>query len=325
MRAFAEGASSAANSASNAGTALFSGLQRAGAGAMASVFRGTLVKTGREVAVKRVLPALSNNENVRQMFDDECRVHATLEHPKVVRYVTHGRDDLGAFLALEWVEGASARAFVDPERRLTTGAAVAMGLDALDALDALHRGRAGKLGRIAILHRDISPANILVSVDGVARLADFGLARVLAFARSTPPGMAAGKLGYMPPEVLAGRTHTTRGDLYALGVVLWEVLAGERLFGHVSDPAARARAFVLDARRPLESVRPTVAPAVAAVVDRALALDPAQRFGSAHEMSRALLDAVSRDDWSRGRDQLALAARGLHVRRARRRSTRSAH
>jgi serine/threonine protein kinase len=305
---------------------VFAGLERAGAGAMASVFRGTYVRSGRTVAVKRVLPALSHNDHVRQMFDDECKVHSSLEHPKVVRYVTHGRDDDGAFLALEWVEGTSARAFVDPERKLTTGAAVAMALDVLDALDALHRGRAGRLARVAILHRDISPANVLVGVDGVARLADFGLARAMCFARSTPPGTTAGKLGYLPPEVLAGRMHSTRGDLYALGVVLWEVLAGERLMGHIDDPASRATAFVIEPRRSLTAVRPTISSAIASVIDRALVLDPAQRFASAVEMADAFRSAVSRDEWSRGRDHLALAARGDHVRRARRRSSaRSVH
>lgn len=310
-------------SSGNAHDSVFAGLERAGAGAMASVFRGTYVRSGRTVAVKRVLPALSHNEHVAQMFADECRVHSTLDHPKVVRYVTHGADADGAFLALEWVDGTSARSFVDAERKLTTGAAVAMALDVLDALDALHRGRAGKLGRVPILHRDISPANVLVGSDGFARLADFGLARVLSFARTTPPGTTAGKLGYLPPEVLAGRTHTTRGDLYALGVVLWEVLAGERLMAHVSDHGERARAFVIEPRRPLASVRPTVSTAIASVIDRALSLDPSTRFASAEDMANAMRDAVSRDEWSKARDQLAMAARGGHVRKARRRSTRS--
>ncbi|MFO0562326.1 MAG: serine/threonine-protein kinase [Polyangiales bacterium] len=309
--------------ASGADDSVFVGLERAGAGAMASVFRGTYLRSGRTVAVKRVLPALTHNEHITQMFADECRVHSTLDHPKVVRYVTHGRDADGAFLALEWVDGTSARSFVDPERKLTTGAAVAMALDVLDALDALHRGRAAKVGRSAILHRDISPANVLVGADGFARLADFGLARVFSFARTTPPGTTAGKLGYLPPEVLAGRMHTTRGDLYALGVVLWEVLAGERLMAHVSDAAERAKAFVIEPRRPLVSVRPTVSPAIAAVIDRALSLDPAQRFASAEAMASAVREAVSRDEWSKARDQLAMAARGGHVRRSRRRSTRS--
>jgi serine/threonine-protein kinase len=304
---------------------VFVGLERAGAGAMASVFRGTYLRSGRTVAVKRVLPALKHDESITQMFADECRVHSSLDHPKVVRYVTHGTDADGAFLALEWVEGTSARSFVHPERKLTTGAAVAMALDVLDALDALHRGRATKVGRSPILHRDISPANVLVGTDGFARLADFGLARVFSFARTTPPGTTAGKLGYLPPEVLAGRTYSTRGDLYALGVVLWEVLAGERLMAHIQDPAKRAEAFVLEPRRPLASVRPTVSPAIAAVIDQALALDPAQRFASAEAMANALREAVSRDEWSKARDQLAMAARGAHVRRGRRRSARFAH
>jgi serine/threonine-protein kinase len=252
------------------------------------------------------------------MFADECRVHAAISHPKVVRYLSHGCDEDGAYLALEWIEGTSARSFVHPARKLPSGAAAHLALDVLDALDALHRGRAGVRG--AVLHRDISPANVLVGVDGVARLADFGLARALAMARTTAPGTTAGKLGYLPPEVLAGRTHTTRGDLYALGVVLWEVLAGQRLFAHVEDSVERARAYVLAPRRPLRSVRASTSEGLASVIDRALSLDPSERFASAQQMAAAIRNSVARDEWSRGRDDLAIAARGGYVRRGRRRS-----
>jgi serine/threonine protein kinase len=205
-----------------------------------------------------------------------------------------------------------------PSRKLPSGAAAHLALDVLDALDALHRGRAGVRG--AVLHRDISPANVLIGVDGVARLADFGLARALGMARTTAPGTTAGKLGYLPPEVLAGRTHTTRGDLYALGVVLWEVLAGQRLFAHVEDSAERARAYVLAPRRPLRSVRASTSEGLASVIDRALSLDPSDRFASAQQMAAAIRESVARDEWSRGRDDLAIAARGGYVRRGRRRS-----
>ncbi|MBL8683423.1 MAG: serine/threonine protein kinase [Myxococcales bacterium] len=286
---------------------------------MATVFRARWTRTGQRVALKRVLPALRSSAHIQQLFDDECRVHSMLEHPKVVRYLAHGRDEEGAFLALEWIDGTSARTFVHPEQKLTSGATAQLALDVLDALSALHKGQASTTIRAPVLHRDISPANVLVSKDGVARLADFGLARSLAFARSTPPGTTAGKLGYLPPEVLAGRTHTTRGDLYALSVVLWEVLAGQRLFAHYEDPSARARAFVLEPRRPLRSVRSSTSEALAAVIDRGLALDPAHRFSNAAEMAAEIRAAVSRDEWSRGRDDLAIAARGGFLRRSKRR------
>ncbi|MFO0558156.1 MAG: serine/threonine-protein kinase [Polyangiales bacterium] len=309
--------------ASGADDSVFVGLERAGAGAMASVFRGTYLRSGRTVAVKRVLPALTHNEHITQMFADECRVHSTLDHPKVVRYVTHGRDADGAFLALEWVDGTSARSFVDPERKLTTGAAVAMALDVLDALDALHRGRAAKVGRSAILHRDISPANVLVGADGFARLADFGLARVFSFARTTPPEPPLESSATSSRSPRGAHAHDARRSVRARR----GALGGPR--GRALDGArerrcrARAKAFVIEPRRPLVSVRPTVSPAIAAVIDRALSLDPAQRFASAEAMASAVREAVSRDEWSKARDQLAMAARGGHVRRSRRRSTRS--
>lgn len=296
-------------------------LERAGNGAMANVYRSRDLSSGRSVAVKRVLPALAHSEKMQQLFEDECRVHAGISHPKVVRYLSHGRDKFGSFLALEWIDGPSARHFVHFERRLCPAAAVALAIDVLEALAALHRGEAvtqrGSL-RGPILHRDVSPANVLVGNDGIARLADFGLARAFAFARANSSKSAVGKLGYLAPEVLAGRPHSARADQYSLGVVLWEVLAGQRLFAHVEDRDDRSRAYLLRTRPPIAEFRRLISPALAAVVDRSLAFDPAERFASADAMIAALKTAIG-SDLEFGRTALARAALGQHVRRARKR------
>lgn len=287
---------------------------------MAAVFRGRAQTTGRSVAVKRVLPNLSSNTEILRLFDDECRVHATLSHPKVVQYLAHGVDQQGPFLALDWVDGVSARHFVAPSRSLPALAAAMLALDVLDALDALHHGRAtrGKVG--PVLHRDLSPANVLVDSSGVSRLADFGLARALTFARTTTPGTTVGKLGYLAPEVLAGRPHSTRADLYALGVVLWEIIAGRRLLADLVSASDRTHAYLHAPRPRAERAREGMPTALARVIDGALAMDPAERFGSANAMAAVLDRGLTADEKALGRTLLACAARGDSTRRGRRRT-----
>ncbi len=301
----------------------FEVLARAGNGAMAHVFRSRCASTGQLVALKRVLPALAHSEKMQQLFEDECRVHAGISHAKIVKYVSHGRDAIGPFLALDWIDGPSARQFVQTTQRLCPAAAVALAIDVLEALAALHRGDAvtqrGAL-RGPILHRDVSPANVLVGSDGVARLADFGLARAFAFARAGSAKSAVGKLGYLAPEVLAGRPHSARADQYSLGVVLWEVLVGQRLFAHISDREERSAAYLQRTRPRLEDFRPSVSAALASVVNRALSMDPTQRFQSADAMIAALQDACA-GDLESGRSALATASAGRHVRRGRKRVT----
>ncbi len=296
-------------------------VERAGNGAMANVFRSRCLSSGRSVAVKRVLPALAHSEKMQQLFEDECRVHAGISHPKVVRYLSHGRDKYGSFLALEWIDGPSARQFVQHEQRLCPAAATVLALDVLEALSALHRGEAvsqrGAL-RGAILHRDVSPANVLVGVDGIARLADFGLARAFAFARANSGKTAVGKLGYLAPEVLAGRPHSARADQYSLGVVLWEVLAGRRLFAHIEDRDERSRAYLQHERPSIVDFRPGLNAALARVVDRALSFEPSDRFANAEAMTLALQSAMA-SSLEYGRDALGRAARGEHLRRGKKR------
>lgn len=269
-----------------------------GAGAMARVWCATDLRTQERVAIKRVLETVRDPVDTTARFLDEIRVTRTVEHPHVAAGLDHGLDG-GPFLVLEWVDGIDAHALVSRAEGVAPSAGAVIALDLADALSAVHSHRTG------VLHRDIAPANVLLSRDGRALLADFGLARWLACPRAQPAHIVVGKLGYLAPEVLRGRVHGVRADLYGLGATLWELLAGRRLWAHETDPAARARAWLRSPRIPLSEVAPEVPAHLAAVIDRCLAMDPALRPANARALREALERALTRDRITPCRDELA--------------------
>lgn len=195
--------------------------QVAGSGGMARVWRADDARGHGRVAIKRILDELKGDAEVRAMFDDEAAITASIAHPNVVSLLDRGVDAEGPWLALEWVDGLNAHEIVATRKApLGVRAALSLGVDLLHALAATHGPGVG------VIHRDVAPSNVLVGLDGVARLADYGLARSIARARVNAAGTAKGKIGYLPPEVLRGSIHGTRGDLYGAGAVLWELLAG---------------------------------------------------------------------------------------------------
>jgi serine/threonine-protein kinase len=272
-------------------------LEAAGRGGMAEIHRAEVIRggaTGEIVAVKRILPDLANDPESHQMFEDEARMTAMFRHPNIVRFEDYGRDVEGPYLVLEWVDGGSARDLVSSAfKPLEPEGAASIALDVLRALIVLHQGRAqgARVSRLPVIHRDVSLSNVLVTTHGDAKLADFGLARSLAHPRTQPPGTARGKLGYLPPEVLAGGPHGVRGDLYSVGCVFWEALTGRSMFAELPT-RDRLRALAGSRRPPIRSVRPDVTPELARVIDSALAFDPADRPANAEAMSHGVLDAL---------------------------------
>lgn len=274
----------------------------AGTGGMARVWRATDLTDYTPVALKRMLDPLRDAPDARAMFADEAAITRSLRHPNVVGALAHGSDDDGPWLALEWVEGVNAHELITARRApLGVRATLALAVDLLQGVAALHGPGVG------VIHRDVAPANTLVGIDGVTRLADFGLARSIARARVNAVGTAKGKVAYMPPEVLRGSIHGTRGDLYGVGAVLWELLAGRRLFAGVTHKSALAWSY-LNARRPLLlSAAPDVPLPLAAVIDSALDLDPSRRPPGAHAMIDRLLTAADRAGLTPSADELSIA------------------
>lgn len=274
-------------------------LHKAGTGGMAVVWKArTLGAAGfsRPVAVKRIIPHLATSSEFVAMFVEESRVVSELQHPGIAQIHDFGADEAGHhFLVLEWIEGVDLQELVDAfvrEQQPTPWTVVAeIGVQMLNALAAAHERRDGSGAVAPIVHRDVTPHNVRLGALGYVKLTDFGIARAADRATMTRPDAIKGKLSYVSPEMLKGAQASVRTDLFGVGIVLWEALAGRRLFDAPTD--MQVMFMVHEAKvPPLREVRPDVPEALTAVVHRALAKDPADRFESAHHMSRALIDVL---------------------------------
>jgi serine/threonine-protein kinase len=243
----------------------------------------------RLVAIKECHPELARDAEFAAMFLAEARLAAGIRHPNVVPTLDVSADPL--FLVMDYVEGATLAEAIAATRAsgrpLPVRVVVRVMIDALEGLHAAHE-LADAAGRpLGLVHRDVSPQNILIGVDGVGRIADFGVAKALAREGSSTQGRPRGKRGYLAPEQLEGAAVDRRTDLFAAGVVLWEALASRRLF--VGDTDAEVATRTLRGLvTPPSQVRPDVGGALDEVVRRALAVEPAARWATAREMAEAL-------------------------------------
>ncbi|MEC7525268.1 MAG: serine/threonine-protein kinase [Myxococcota bacterium] len=270
----------------------------AGRGGMAVVYRAQTVGASgfsRPVALKQLLPKLVLQEDFVRLFVEEARVSARLDHPNIVQVHDFGTDAHGHyFLVLEWVEGLDLGRWLDglPRGVKPEWTHVAsLGLQILDALDFAHR-HTGDAGESApVIHRDISPGNILLGAHGHVKLADFGLARAMDRTRMTDEGVIKGKVSYVAPELAKGAEPSPRTDLFSLGATLWETLARRRLFDGPNDLTVLMKIL----REPipkLASARPELPAALCAVIDKALAKAPDDRWPTARAMRRALVEVL---------------------------------
>jgi serine/threonine protein kinase len=273
-------------------------LEPAGDGGMAKVYRAvTRGAAGfqRPVAIKRVHEHLAGSTEFVRMFIEEARVCSELDHPNIVHVHDFGRDRHGYYLVMEWIDGLHlgqyAHAFVKRALPVPYRFAAAIGAQVLAGLSEAHE-RVGADGQPApVFHRDVTPHNILLSVTGVAKLTDFGLARAMDRARMTSPDVVKGKLSYLAPELVQGKHASAQSDIYALGIVLWETLTGERLYAGETDQE-RIRKVRNAEVPPLADKRKDLPAKLVATVHRALAAEPMARFESAELMGRELLKVI---------------------------------
>jgi serine/threonine protein kinase len=264
------------------------------AGGMASVCLGRLsgpAGFARTVAIKCLHPQYAKDPEFVAMFLDEARLAARIRHPNVVPTLDIVETDGEIFLVMEYVQGASlARllraakaAGTTPDPRLLTSVLAGV----LHGLHAAHEATSELGTPLDIVHRDVSPQNVLVGVDGVARVLDFGVAKAEGRIQTTRDGQVKGKFAYMAPEQLTGRGATRRSDVFSLGVVAWEALTGEKLFKGDNEGAVINAA--LNHRIPAPSeIAPGLPRELDDVLLRALARDPARRYGTAREMAMEL-------------------------------------
>jgi eukaryotic-like serine/threonine-protein kinase len=264
-------------------------------GGMASVHLSRLlgpVGFARTVAIKRLHPHYASNPEVVAMFLEEARLAVRVQHPNVASVLDIVELDQEIFLVMDYVHGESLARLWDPEQPIDPRLAAAVMTQALLGLHAAHEARDERGAPLGIVHRDVSPQNILVGEDGVARVVDFGIAKAIARSHGkTTIGMVKGKLAYMAPERLGQQPCIDRrADIFSAGVVLWELLTGRRLFQgsdvEMIDQLLNHRPVAPSAYR--EGLNEQLD----AVCLGALALEPEHRFASAREMAMALERSV---------------------------------
>jgi serine/threonine-protein kinase len=262
-----------------------------GRGGMGSVYLALARGMGgfeRRVALKVCHPQLLDDEDFVAMFLDEARLAAGIHHPNVVSTIDVGKDDGWLYMVMDYVEGVSLQSVLrgcqEKGETIPEEVAVRIAIDACRGLHAAHELRGGDGRPLNLVHRDVSPHNLMIGFDGGCRVLDFGIAKAEARSHSTRDGVVKGKFAYMAPEQLGGMPVTKRADLFALGTVLWEMLAGRRLFrGQVPSETAGQ---VLYAPIPkLEGI----SPGLADCVSRALSRDPAERHADAEAMAEDLV------------------------------------
>src|SRR5882724_7145805 len=264
------------------------------AGGMATVYIGRLrgpVGFARRVAVKSLHPQLAKDPDFLSMFLDEARLVGHIQHSNVVPVLDVISVEGELHLVMEYVEGESLSRVLrcSKNQKQVTPVAIAVGvmIGVLDGLHAAHEARGEDGSLLSIVHRDVSPQNILVGVDGIAKILDFGIAKAVGRMQTTRGDQLKGKLAYMAPEQLARDPLDRRADVYAASIVLWELLTGERLF-HADDEISTFRKAMETIAPPPSSVSPRVPAALDAVVLRGLTRDRSQRFSTAREMAQAL-------------------------------------
>jgi len=273
-------------------------LERIAIGGMAEIFRARqsgAMGFEKILVVKRILPHLAVDREFLAMFLDEAKLQATLSHPKIVQVFEFGEVDGQYYIALELVEGVDClgllRSCAHKRQRLPVRLAVFIATEVLDALDYAHHKRGADGQPLGVVHRDISPSNIFVSRRGHVKLGDFGIARASVEQRAakTQAGTLKGKYGYMAPEQVIGGTIDGRADVFAVGIVLAEMLMGRRLFTAPND--LDVLLMVRDARLDrLDRHGADIPPPLRAVLDKMLTRDPNERFPSAGAARDALLD-----------------------------------
>ncbi|MFO0683806.1 MAG: serine/threonine-protein kinase [Sandaracinus sp.] len=279
-------------------------LGRLAYGGMAEIFLAREVQVdagqerlGRFCVVKRVLPHVANDRIFTRMFIDEARLVVQLSHPNICHVYAYGEEDGASFIAMEWVNGMPLSKTLRRSRDLG-GLALPIALKIVatvaEALDHAHRAVDQNTGEpLGIVHRDVSPQNIMVAYDGVVKLLDFGIAKAASHSTRTEAGVVKGKFAYMSPQQCMGEPIDARSDVFALGVVMYELIDGTNPFKKGAE-FDTMRALVYDEPPSLLERQPSLPPEVDAIVKRAIAKKPEDRFQSASEMQLAIERALGR-------------------------------
>ncbi|MHB8418750.1 MAG: protein kinase domain-containing protein [Myxococcales bacterium] len=264
-------------------------------GGMAEVFLAKAEGPGgfqKSVVIKRILPDLAEDDRFIELFRNEARLAALLNHPNIVQVFDFGEDDGAYFIAMEYIQGESVRNalyhYRDVEGQFPIRAAAQIAIGICEGLQYAHDLCDENGVSYNIIHRDVTPENILISASGIPKIVDFGIAKATSNTTKTEAGTVKGKYAYMSPEQVRGAGADRRLDVYAVGVCLYEMLSGQKPFA--GEALALLHAIIEGRFTPLSEVNPAVPRELSDIVSTAMACEPANRFPDAHRMGDALED-----------------------------------
>jgi serine/threonine protein kinase len=263
-------------------------------GGMSQLFLGATAGPGgfrKYVVIKRVTPSAVDTEYSEHMFLDEARITAAFSHPAIAQVYDLGEDEHGLYVVMEFIAGQNLNQVVyacaKQRAVLPVGYSVSVLHECALALHYAHTFKAPTGESSPVIHRDVAQKNIMVTYDGQVKLLDFGIAKVKNALAKTKAGTVKGTAGYMSPEQVRGEPLDARSDVFSLGIVLWEMVTGRRLFS--AETEIEEMRLILDgAVKSPSDLEPSVSPKLSAVVLRALASERERRFGSARQFARAL-------------------------------------
>ncbi len=262
-------------------------LYKLDAGGMAEIYRAKALSVSgieKDVAIKRITPNLAKKPKFVRMFLDEARLAMTLNHANIVQVFDVGRAQNTYFIVMEFIDGWNLRRILhrvnEVGTRLPVKIAIFIAIEALKGLAYAHEKKDSDGRPLRIVHRDVSPPNILISRVGEVKIADFGLAKAVTQVEITDPGIIKGKFAYLCPEAIEGKPVDHRADIFAMGIILWEMLANRRLF--LGRDERETLDLVRAAKVPsLKSFNKEVDDELEKIVKKALAKDPKKRISTA--------------------------------------------
>ena len=273
-------------------------IDKVAVGGMAEVFRAKSFSEGgfeKLLVIKRILGHLSDNRDFVDMFIDEAKISVLLQQPNIVQVYDFGQLRENYFIAMEFVDGKDVKGILRKlaarRKLMPVEFAVYIAHETCKGLDYAHKKTNLKGEPLGIIHRDMSPSNILVSYTGEVKIADFGIAKAQISAYNTKDGVLKGKFEYMSPEQASGADIDHRSDLFSLGIILHEMLTGRRLFKTDSEIKTLEKIKAVDIKEP-SAINPNVPARLDEITMRALSRDPAVRYADAKEMQTALLDFI---------------------------------
>ncbi len=289
-------------------------LERIGIGAIGEVFRAVSKKDGRVVALKRLMPYLCEDREVLEMLHQEASIAQSLEHPNVAKVVDAGEHDGIHFIAYAYVHGCDLRTLY--ERALRAGQMIPLDIVlylvmcVAKALSYVHSRTGADHKALGLVHRDVSPSNILVSLKGEVKLTDFGIAYIEGRLERTPAGQIKGTFSYMSPEQATGGAVDGRSDIFSLGVCFWELVTGKRLFDGVrlENVLRRIASGTVESPR---TYTDRVSPNLERIILKSLAQESSQRYADADQLYSDVADLARAENLVADNHRLAHYVRSL--------------